>query len=118
VILPPSNRLPAWADARTVHLLLVPHPQIVIFGGAIFGMLWLTPRQLKCDSLLYLCTCHATPAAASDRINQNVWMTRTAGQGAAPYRLVVEEDGNVMILDAGSTQLWATNTGVKGVTTP
>lgn len=37
-------------------------------------------------------------------------MSRTAGQGAAPYRLVVQGDGNVVIFDAASTALWATNT--------
>jgi hypothetical protein len=43
-------------------------------------------------------------------------MSDTAGQGAAPYRLVVHDDGNVVIFDAASTALWATNTGrLQGV---
>ncbi len=45
-------------------------------------------------------------------------MTRTAGQGAAPYKLVVQEDGNVEILDAANTPLWATHTGVQAGTAP
>lgn len=61
---------------------------------------------------LSLISAHFTASAhaASDNLRKSVWTSSTAGQGAAPYRLVVQEDGNAVILDADSAALWATNT--------
>lgn len=50
--------------------------------------------------------------AASDNLRQNVWLSGTAGQGTAPLRLVVQEDGAAVILDADDTPRWTTSTGL------
>jgi len=43
------------------------------------------------------------------------WSTNTGGQGVAPYRLMLEWDGNLVLSDSESTTLWTSNTGNKGV---
>jgi hypothetical protein len=80
----------------------------------------LVPTKCCCPTAAAAATAAAAPAActaaASDKMRGIVWMSATAGQGAAPYRLVVQDDGNVVIFDAASTALWATNTGgLQGV---
>jgi hypothetical protein len=53
-------------------------------------------------------------AAASDNLRQAVWMSSTAGQGSGPYRLTVQDNGNVAVYDGTSSLLWATHTGQRG----
>jgi hypothetical protein len=53
------------------------------------------------------CTQHA----ASDNLNQNVWVSGTSVRGAAPFKLVLHDDGNAVIYNGGGEALWGTNTG-------
>lgn len=73
------------------------------------------PRCWLSTSLTLLpAACCAPPRcslpAASDNLRQSVWLSGTAGQGAAPLRLVVQEQGAAVILDADETPRWTTNT--------
>jgi len=38
------------------------------------------------------------------------WKSGTEGQGEGKVRLVLQDDGNLVLLDASDTNLWATNT--------
>lgn len=55
--------------------------------------------------------CVAAACAASDNLRQAVWASGTAGRGVPPFRLVVQDDGNVMLFDGADAALWGTNTG-------
>lgn len=50
--------------------------------------------------------------AVLDYNNTILWSTAatTANKGAAPRRMVVQDNGNVVIRDKANTVLWATNT--------
>lgn len=61
-------------------------------------------------ALMRFCQRSAVCAAASDNLRQKVWMSSTGGGGAAPYKLVVQEDGNAVIFDGSGTSLWTTHT--------
>ena len=43
-----------------------------------------------------------------------IWSSKSAGKGKAPYRLVVQQDGNVVIYDVTNAATWASNTHGKG----
>jgi hypothetical protein len=40
-----------------------------------------------------------------------VWTSNSPGSGVGPYKLLVRDDGNVMLLDSRSSVLWQTRTG-------
>jgi len=61
-------------------------------------------------ALIWFCHRWAVCAAASDNLRQKVWMSSTGGGGAAPYKLVVQEDGNAVIFDGSGASLWTTHT--------
>lgn len=63
-----------------------------------------------CSQQYCVCLHFNVILAATDKLRQAVWMTSTGGEGAAPYRLVVQGDGNAVIFDASSTAMWATHT--------
>lgn len=54
-------------------------------------------------------------AAASDNLRKAVWASGTAGRGVPPFRLVVQDDGNVVLFDGADAALWGTNTGGTAV---
>lgn len=39
-----------------------------------------------------------------------VWSTGTNGKGRPPYRLTMQDDGNLCIYDGGDNWLWGTGT--------
>ncbi len=38
-----------------------------------------------------------------------VWQSNTGGKGIAPYKLMVQDDGNMVIYDSTSKPIWATD---------
>jgi hypothetical protein len=44
-----------------------------------------------------------------------VWASNTGGVGQAPFRLVVQNDGNMVIYDRNGTATWSSNTWSQGV---
>jgi len=48
------------------------------------------------------------------------WNSGTSGKGTAPYNLVLQDDGNLVLYDAGSTgpdpalHIWSSGTNGKG----
>jgi hypothetical protein len=43
-----------------------------------------------------------------------IWQSNTKGKGEGPFRLALQEDGNVVIYDRKNTPTWASNTNGKG----
>jgi len=52
-----------------------------------------------------------------DMVSGNaIWSSNTAGvSGSAPYRLMLQSTGNLVIVDSRNVQYWASNTANKGV---
>jgi len=46
--------------------------------------------------------------------NKTLWSTNTAGKGVAPFKLTIQTDGNLVLVDSKSTTLWASNTAGLG----
>lgn len=44
-----------------------------------------------------------------------VWASDTSGEGAPPYRTVMQGDGNYVLYDANNTPLWSSGTSGEGV---
>ena len=44
----------------------------------------------------------------------NRWRTETDGKGNAPYTTILEEDGNLRVVEAGGDTLWESGTGGQG----
>lgn len=42
------------------------------------------------------------------------WSSNTNGKGTAPYRLTMQNDGNLVVYDSKSTSLWTSGTAGKG----
>jgi hypothetical protein len=42
------------------------------------------------------------------------WATNNTATGSAPYRLTMQNDGNLVLSDSRSTQLWSSNTANVG----
>jgi hypothetical protein len=42
-----------------------------------------------------------------------IWATNTMGKGTAPYKVWMQDDGNLVLYDSKSP-IWASNTGGKG----
>jgi len=42
------------------------------------------------------------------------WTTNTAGKGSAPYRLTMQSDGNLVLVDSTSATLWSSGTAGLG----
>jgi len=43
-----------------------------------------------------------------------VWRSETDGKGEAPYRLTMQEDGNLVAYDGNNDAIWATGTDGQG----
>ncbi|NEQ42879.1 MAG: hypothetical protein F6K00_04680 [Leptolyngbya sp. SIOISBB] len=43
-----------------------------------------------------------------------IWASNTDGKGIPPFRLILMEDGNLLLLDANEQVTWASNTSKKG----
>ena len=44
-----------------------------------------------------------------------LWASGTNGKGAGPYRVVMQDDGNLVLYDSNNAAPWATGTNGKGV---
>lgn len=49
-------------------------------------------------------------AAASDVAGKVAWWTTAPNRGTAPYKMVVQDNGNVVVSDSLNQVMWATNT--------
>jgi hypothetical protein len=43
-----------------------------------------------------------------------IWATMTNGKGSAPYKAVMQEDGNLIVYDSKKSALWSSGTNGKG----
>ena len=50
-----------------------------------------------------------------DQLNNPIWSSFTNGRGAGSVRLVMEDDGNLVLYDQNKSSLWASNTAAKSV---
>jgi len=41
---------------------------------------------------------------------KSIWSTNTAGKGTAPYRLTMQGDGNLVLVDSSSATIWSSGT--------
>ena len=43
------------------------------------------------------------------------WSSNSTGQGQQPFRLIMQDNGNLLICDVNNRQIWSTHTAGKGV---
>jgi len=51
-------------------------------------------------------------------LRQALWTTHTAGKGVAPYQLVLQENGNLELIDSTATVLWSSNSASAAACAP
>lgn len=43
-----------------------------------------------------------------------LWQSNSSNKGVAPYKWIMQEDGNLVIYDSRNLPIWASNTDGKG----